>query len=233
MSDEYDGIIEKPSLDELYHHGVKGQKWGIRKQRPTLGLARRRIRTGSASSRISKYTRNPRKRKGYSSKDYQKYKSRGISHAKAVEYAKRDRKKKIAAVAIGAAALTIGVLAARKHNIKIQEAKRLANQTGDTKALERQLKEKVKKQANAWKDYKFDNVDHYETAKKGAYLQKYQEAVRNAHGKQETVDLKKIKVNGNDVKKYAYNQQRLLNEATARANSKKLKNRAKRWWNGA
>ena len=26
----YDGIISKPSLDELYHHGVTGQKWGVR-----------------------------------------------------------------------------------------------------------------------------------------------------------------------------------------------------------
>ena len=25
---EYDGLITKPTLEELYHHGIKGQKWG-------------------------------------------------------------------------------------------------------------------------------------------------------------------------------------------------------------
>ena len=27
----YDGVIEKPELDELYHYGVQGMKWGVRK----------------------------------------------------------------------------------------------------------------------------------------------------------------------------------------------------------
>ena len=30
----YDGLIDKPSLDELYHHGIKGQKWGVRNGPP-------------------------------------------------------------------------------------------------------------------------------------------------------------------------------------------------------
>lgn len=30
----YDGVILKPSLDELYHHGIPGQKWGIRNGPP-------------------------------------------------------------------------------------------------------------------------------------------------------------------------------------------------------
>ena len=29
-----DGIIFKPPLDELYHHGIKGQKWGVRNGPP-------------------------------------------------------------------------------------------------------------------------------------------------------------------------------------------------------
>ena len=122
MPEEYDYVITKPPLDDvLEHHGVKGQKWGIRKQRPVLGLARRRVNTGvsSAKSRLSKYTKNSKKRKGYSSKDYKKYRKRGMNHNQAIEAAKRDRKKKVAAVAIGAAALTIGVLAARKKIISL------------------------------------------------------------------------------------------------------------------
>lgn len=240
MPEEYDYVITKPPLDDvLEHHGVKGQKWGIRKQRPVLGLARRRVNTGvaSAKSRLSKYTKNSKKRKGYSSKDYKKYRKRGMNHNQAIEAAKRDRKKKIAAVAIGAAALTIGVLAARKHNIKIQEAKRLANRTGDTNALEKQLKERAKKEASAWKEYKFDNADHYARAKRGALEQKWTEAVKKAGGDQTKVDPSKIKVSGNEVKKYAHKVTEMTKQASERAEARKLKNRvksgAKRWWNGA
>lgn len=219
MPEEYDYVITKPPLDDvLERHGVKGQKWGIRKQRPVLGLARRRVNTGIAStkSRLSKYTKNSKKRKGYSSKDYKKYRKRGMNHNQAIEAAKRDRKKKIAAVAIGAAALTIGVLAARKHNIKIQEAKRLANRTGDTNALEKQLKER---------------------AKRGALEQKWTEAVKKAGGDQTKVDPSKIKVSGNEVKKYAHKVTEMTKQASERAEARKLKNRVKsgvkRWWNGA
>lgn len=31
---EYDGLITKPTLDELYHHGIKGQKWGVQNGPP-------------------------------------------------------------------------------------------------------------------------------------------------------------------------------------------------------
>lgn len=30
----YDGVINKPLLDELYHHGIKGQKWGVQNGPP-------------------------------------------------------------------------------------------------------------------------------------------------------------------------------------------------------
>lgn len=31
---EYDGLITKPTLEELYHHGIKGQKWGAKNGPP-------------------------------------------------------------------------------------------------------------------------------------------------------------------------------------------------------
>lgn len=38
----YDGIIFKPELNELYHHGIKGQKWGVRRyQNPDGTLTER------------------------------------------------------------------------------------------------------------------------------------------------------------------------------------------------
>ena len=30
----YDGVITKPTIDELYHHGIKGQHWGVRNGPP-------------------------------------------------------------------------------------------------------------------------------------------------------------------------------------------------------
>lgn len=210
MSDEYDGIIEKPSLDELYHHGIKGQKWGIRKQRPTLGLARRRISTGSASSRTSKYTRNPRKRKGYSSKDYQKYKSRGISHAKAVEYAKRDRKKRIAKIVIGAAAIGLTALAIKKGKA-----------TNDTALLEKRYQQNLQKQANAWKDFKFKDDKHYAAVRTALLNQKLMEAEQKA-GKR--LDPSSIKVTGEELRKHGYRLQQLSKAGTKNA----IKNRFRR-----
>lgn len=44
----YDGIVFKPSLDELYHHGILGQKWGVRNGPPYP------LKQHSASERIYK-----------------------------------------------------------------------------------------------------------------------------------------------------------------------------------
>lgn len=43
---EYDGLITKPTLEELYHHGIKGQKWGV-KNGPPYPLSSK-ISTGKA-----------------------------------------------------------------------------------------------------------------------------------------------------------------------------------------
>lgn len=46
-------IVRYLPSNELYHHGVKGQKWGVRKQRILLGR-RRRSGLSSDSSSLSK-----------------------------------------------------------------------------------------------------------------------------------------------------------------------------------
>lgn len=49
---EYDGLITKPTLEELYHHGVKGQKWGVRNG-PPYPLSSK-ISTGKALKKSAK-----------------------------------------------------------------------------------------------------------------------------------------------------------------------------------
>ena len=46
---------EKPSLEELSHHGVKGQKWGVRKDKYTSGeIQDARARVGSQVRTINR-----------------------------------------------------------------------------------------------------------------------------------------------------------------------------------
>ena len=47
--DLYDGLIIKPSLDELYHHGVKGQRKGVR-HGPPYPLSRQKKGNGRLAS---------------------------------------------------------------------------------------------------------------------------------------------------------------------------------------
>ena len=209
MPEEYDYVITKPPLDDfLEHHGVKGQKWGIRKQRPVLGLARRRVNTGSAKSSTSKYTKNARNRKGYSSKDYEKYKKRGLSHAKAVEYAKRDRKKTIAGIAIGAAALGLTALAIKKGKA-----------TNNTALLEKRYQQNLAKEANAWKSFKFRDDKHYAAVRNGLLNQKLIEAEHKA-GKR--IDPSTIRINDEELRKHGYRMQQLAKAGTRNAIRRKF-----------
>ena len=62
---EYDGLITKPTLEELYHHGIKGQKWGVKNGPPyPLGSDKS---TGKALKTNSKSQKTKGKNKSSSS----------------------------------------------------------------------------------------------------------------------------------------------------------------------
>ncbi len=54
----YDGVIEKPELNEetLAHHGIKGQKWGIRRYQNPDGSLKTAGKKRKASNSKSKYS---------------------------------------------------------------------------------------------------------------------------------------------------------------------------------
>lgn len=167
---EYDMIIIKPSLDDaLVHFGVKGMKWGIRKKRP-IGLGRRAQRRVNTEYQVKK------KSKGYSEKTYQKFKKKGMTHAQAVEAAKKSRKKKIAAIAIGAAAVGLTALAIyRKKNGMGKNANQI-------QIFENQLKQREADRQAAMNNYKFKSLKEYEAAKeslKGQIQRQYDAGLRN------------------------------------------------------
>lgn len=90
----YDGVIIKPSLDDvLEHHGIKGMRWGHRKQRIKKGRRRR-----------------------YSIKTYEKYKKAGMTDEQAQKEAERKRKvAKVTAIAAGLTLAAIGGYALYKY----------------------------------------------------------------------------------------------------------------------
>ena len=56
----YDGVILKPPLDELYHHGIQGQHWGVRNGPPyplKQYSASERV-FNDANSRVDKITKD-------------------------------------------------------------------------------------------------------------------------------------------------------------------------------
>ena len=193
IPEEYNGLTTKPELNEelLMHYGVPGMKWGVRKARPvSLGLRRR----GTASSgKIvkSKPKVTKVKKKGYSKKQYNKYRSQGMSHTQAEAAAREHRKKVVKGVVVGAAALTLTGLAAHKMY------KSGFNLKG--KSQQKVFEERIAKEA-ARKDYhnfKFKNQKDYMYAKTAAVNTEY---LRN--GKKGDINEYAKYIDEDTIKKY-------------------------------
>lgn len=210
--EEYDFVVIKPSLDDaLEHYGVLGMKWGVRKRKESTGLGRR-IKSAISNIAVSKGSvkKRAKKRKGYSEKAYKKFKQKGMSHKEAVEAAKKERKKKIAGITIGAAAVGIAALAVykSKHSPRKGESQ--------IQMLERQLAERAAKEQAAMNNYKFHDLDEFETAKTsllGQAQRQYEQGLRN-----------KVQITEGELRRYG----KRLNDINKASNSlinrdKKLK----------
>jgi hypothetical protein len=169
----YDGLILKPELNEdlLMHFGIKGMRWGHRKARPVSLSSRRGTRSsGDAAKRKPKKAK--KQRKGYSMAQYDKYRAQGMSHDQAVSAARDHRRKTIRNIAIGAAAVTVAALVARK----------VYNSGFNLKGLsQQQVYEKRLAKAAARKDYKnfkFKNQADYLRAKESAVQTEWMKAGR-------------------------------------------------------
>ena len=146
--------------DELYHHGIKGQKWGVRRfQNPDGTLTEAGRQRARASGRHEKNGSPPQKKDGPEKKQIDS-----------------DRLKK--ALAVGAAvtaATAVGVLASRSFNREANVLDGFLKEYGDTiigeqQALSNKLSE-LEKNARA------DNVGFQEASARAGKL--YSDNERN------------------------------------------------------
>lgn len=200
IPEEYNGLTTKPELSEelLIHYGVPGMKWGVRKARPvSLGLRRR----GTASSGKVVKSRPKAKKvktKGYSKRQYDKYRSQGMSHTQAEAAAKEHRKKVVAGVVVGAAALSLTALAAHKmykggFNLKGKSQQQVFN--------ERIAKDAARKD---YHNFKFKNQQDYMRAKTAAVNTEYLKAGKKGDINEfaKWIDEDTVKKYGRDLLKY-------------------------------
>lgn len=226
--------LPTPSYDEyLEHFGIPGMKWGHRKQPIRTGTGRGRkfgsldARRKVTSSRFSgqavqKPKKVKKKHKGYSEKTYKKFKQQGMTHAQAVDAAKKSRRKKIAGLAVGAAAIGLTALAVKsKYNTPRRGETQI--QMYERRAREKRIKED-KKAAN----FKFSNQKHYQAVKNQVMNDKLAKAQRenpikvldgivgstriykNVPGH---VDPNSIKITEDEVRRAGYRQKQLRKAA--------------------
>ena len=144
----------------IAHHGVKGMKWGIRNDP---------IRTHRKKGSIKKKKKITYK--GYSNKQYQKYKNQGMDDMQAIKAAKDRRKKTIRNIAIGAAALTLTAIAAKKMYDSGFNLKGMSQR----EVFEKRAA-KIAEKTN-YKNFKFKNRRDYEAAKLSAAKTEFMKAI--------------------------------------------------------
>lgn len=94
------------SSNELYHHGIKGMKWGVRKRSDAVGLARSARRTSQASANMN----NSRNAYKQAKAQYRAAKKaeRNSPEAKAHRIAKAKRAAKVGAAVVATALAAYG-----------------------------------------------------------------------------------------------------------------------------
>ena len=115
--------VYRANSNELYHHGIKGQKWGVRrfqnKDGSLTAAGRKRYDDDGPSQKKQKEYKIPKNKSLHRLKIEEKYKAKGMSEKEAEQAAaKRIRGEQFA---VGAAAVTVAACVAynkyKNHNV--------------------------------------------------------------------------------------------------------------------